>query len=86
MNFREFYYDVLPEFQKFGKVVQFKTCFNKSSHLRGNVYVEYMKEEDAKEAITAFNGRWYAGKQLSCSFSPVVQWKPAVCGNNNFHC
>lgn len=27
-----------------------------------------------------FNGRWYAGRQLQCEFSPVTRWKTAICG------
>ena len=40
-NFKEFYYDVLPEFERFGHVVVFKVCLNSQIHLRGNVYVQY---------------------------------------------
>lgn len=38
------------------------------------------REEDALEAFKAFNGRWYAGKQLSCEFTLVNKWKSAICG------
>lgn len=27
-EFKEFFYDVLPEFEKFGRIVQFKVSFN----------------------------------------------------------
>ena len=40
-HFREFFQDTLPEFQKYGKVVQFKVCCNEEPHLRGNVYVQF---------------------------------------------
>ena len=42
-NFIDFYYDVVSEFKKVGKVVQFKVCCNCEQHLRGNVYVQYRK-------------------------------------------
>ncbi len=40
-NFKDFYYDVLPEFQRFGRIIMFKVCLNSEPHLRGNVYVQY---------------------------------------------
>lgn len=40
-NFKEFYLDVLPEFEKFGPVTRFFVCYNSDAHLRGNVYVQY---------------------------------------------
>ncbi|XP_048835415.1 U2 small nuclear ribonucleoprotein auxiliary factor 35 kDa subunit-related protein 2 isoform X2 [Brienomyrus brachyistius] len=79
-QFLEFYEDVLPEFKSAGKVVQFKVSCNFEPHLRGNVYVQYDTEEQCKEAFLMFNGRWYAGKQLQCEFSPVTRWKTAICG------
>nr|XP_015219250.1 PREDICTED: U2 small nuclear ribonucleoprotein auxiliary factor 35 kDa subunit-related protein 2 isoform X1 [Lepisosteus oculatus] len=84
-QFLEFYEDVLPEFKTVGKVVQFKVSCNFEPHLRGNVYVQYEKEEECNEAFKLFNGRWYAGKQLQCEFSPVTRWKTALCGLFNKH-
>ena len=46
-SFREFYEDTLPEFRKIGDVKMFKVCSNRVKHLRGNVYVEYEREEEA---------------------------------------
>ncbi|XP_039513557.1 U2 small nuclear ribonucleoprotein auxiliary factor 35 kDa subunit-related protein 2 [Pimephales promelas] len=79
-QFLDFYEDALPEFKNAGKVVQFKVSCNFEPHLRGNVYVQYDTEEQCKEAFMMFNGRWYAGKQLQCEFSPVTRWKTAICG------
>lgn len=79
-DFKNFYYDVLPEFKKFGKVVQFKVCNNHEIHLRGNVYVQFSTEEEAVKAYQAFNGRYYAGRQLTCEFTNVIKWRSAICG------
>ncbi|KAL4656501.1 hypothetical protein GN956_G4411 [Arapaima gigas] len=79
-QFLDFYEDVLPELRTAGKVVQFKVSCNFEPHLRGNVYVQYETTEQCKEAFLMFNGRWYAGKQLQCEFSPVTKWKTAICG------
>ena len=40
-TFKDFYFDVRPEFEKHGRVTTFKVCFNSEMHLRGNVYVQY---------------------------------------------
>lgn len=79
-QFLEFYDDVVPEFKNVGKVVQFKVSCNFEPHLRGNVYVQYQTEEECLQALSQFNGRWYACRQLQCEFSPVTKWKSAICG------
>uniref|UniRef100_A0A8C5FGS3 Zinc finger (CCCH type), RNA-binding motif and serine/arginine rich 2 n=2 Tax=Gadus morhua TaxID=8049 RepID=A0A8C5FGS3_GADMO len=79
-HFLEFYHDVLPEFQSLGRVVQFKVSCNFEPHLRGNVYVQFSTEEQCMEAYQKFNGRYYAGKQLTCELCPVTRWKNAICG------
>jgi hypothetical protein len=48
-----------------------QVCRNHAPHLRGNVYIHYDKVDDAVAAHTAFNGRFYAGKQLICEFAPL---------------
>uniref|UniRef100_A0A3Q3X0R1 Uncharacterized protein n=1 Tax=Mola mola TaxID=94237 RepID=A0A3Q3X0R1_MOLML len=79
-SFLEFYHDVLPELKSVGKVVQFKVSCNYEPHLRGNVYIQFDTEEQCKEALIKFNGRWYAGRQLHCELCPVTRWKNAICG------
>jgi RNA recognition motif-containing protein len=79
-HFEEFYSDIEPEFRKFGEIIELKVCRNRSPHLKGNVYVEYATEEEAKQARSAFHGRYYAGKQLMVEFVPVTSWKAAICG------
>ncbi|XP_071552925.1 uncharacterized protein [Panulirus ornatus] len=80
LHFRDFFEDILPEFQRCGNVIQLKVCCNTIPHLRGNVYVQYSREEDAASARTMFNGRWYAGRQLTCVFVTIEKWKSALCG------
>ncbi|XP_063590275.1 U2 small nuclear ribonucleoprotein auxiliary factor 35 kDa subunit-related protein 2-like [Penaeus indicus] len=79
-HFKDFFEDTLPEFQRCGTVLQFKVCCNTSPHLRGNVYVQYSSIEAAMKARTLFNGRWYAGRQLTCLYINLERWKQAVCG------
>ncbi|KAL9229340.1 hypothetical protein vseg_004817 [Gypsophila vaccaria] len=80
LAFEEFYEDVHTEFLKFGELVNFKVCRNASSHLRGNVYVHYKFLESAMLAYQSINGRYFAGKQLSCEFVNLTKWKVAICG------
>ncbi|XP_063934696.1 U2 small nuclear ribonucleoprotein auxiliary factor 35 kDa subunit-related protein 2-like [Zophobas morio] len=79
-HFKEFFFDVLPELEKCGKIRQFKVCCNRESHLRGNVYVEYSSTREAVKGFRTFNGRWYGGKQLNVEFCNIDSWKSAICG------
>ncbi|KAF8404033.1 hypothetical protein HHK36_008909 [Tetracentron sinense] len=78
--YEEFYEDVHTEFLKFGELANFKVCKNGSSHLRGNVYVHYKSLEAAVLAYHSINGRYFAGKQITCEFVGVTRWKVAICG------
>ncbi|XP_047130441.1 U2 small nuclear ribonucleoprotein auxiliary factor 35 kDa subunit-related protein 2 isoform X2 [Hydra vulgaris] len=79
-EFEKFYDDVIGEFRAAGTVVMFKCCQNYVPHLRGNVYVQYQDHNGALRALKMFNGRWYAGRQLSVELSPVTNWKSSICG------
>lgn len=43
-NFKEFFDDVIPEFEQFGHIEHFVVCNNYEPHLRGHVFVEYTSE------------------------------------------
>ncbi|XP_030021426.1 putative U2 small nuclear ribonucleoprotein auxiliary factor 35 kDa subunit-related protein 1 isoform X1 [Manduca sexta] len=79
-QFKEFFFDVLPEFEKFGKVVMFKVCNNYEKHLRGNTYIEYANLRSAVAAYRSLHARWYGGRQLSLQFCNINSWKHATCG------
>lgn len=80
LHYDEFYEDVHTEFLKFGELVNFKVCRNASAHLRGNVYVHYQSLDSAIASYNAINGRYFAGKQITCEFIGVTRWKVAICG------
>lgn len=82
-HFKEFFYDVLPELEKFGDIKQFEVCCNEEPHLRGNVYVEYSSSRAAMKAYRTLQGRWYGGKQLNVEFCGLESWKNAICGEFN---
>lgn len=79
-HFSEFFFDVLPEMEKCGRIRQFKVCCNREGHLRGNVYVEYASSRDAVQSFRMFHGRYYGGKQLNVEFCNIESWKSAICG------
>lgn len=79
-HFREFYEDVTPELESFGRIKTLRCCRNVEVHLRGNLYVEYYTEREAARAWRNLNGRWYAGKKLNCEFVNWTSWKNAICG------
>ncbi|RXH73440.1 hypothetical protein DVH24_016262 [Malus domestica] len=78
--YEEFYEDVHTEFLKFGEIINFKVCRNGAFHLRGNVYIHYKSLDSAVVAYQSVNGRYFAGKQISCEFINVTRWKVAICG------
>lgn len=79
-HYKEFFYDVIPEIEKFGRIKHFKTCCNHEPHLRGNVYVEFFSTRSALKGYKVLNGRWYGGKQLNVEFCNIESWKKAICG------
>ncbi|KAH1020043.1 hypothetical protein HUJ04_009772 [Dendroctonus ponderosae] len=66
--YKDFFYDVILELEKCGKIRRFVTCCNHEPHLRGNVYIQYETTREALSSYHKFNGSFYAGKQLNgCS-------------------
>ncbi|KAL9321542.1 hypothetical protein ACSQ67_013381 [Phaseolus vulgaris] len=57
-----------------------RVCKNGSFHLRGNVYVQYKALDSALLAYNLVNGRYFAGKQVTCQFVNLTRWKVAICG------
>ncbi|CAB3249868.1 unnamed protein product [Arctia plantaginis] len=79
-EFKEFFFDVISEFEKFGKITQFKVCKNHEKHLRGNTYIEFAELRCAVAAYRSLHTRWYGGRPLLLQFSLINSWKNAVCG------
>lgn len=82
--YNQFYEDCIPEFEKFGKIQQYKTCNNLVSHLRGNVFIQYENAVDAIKAYLMMENRYYAGYPLNISFSLIKDWKQAVCAYDEY--
>ncbi|KAI8057710.1 hypothetical protein BDF22DRAFT_662074 [Syncephalis plumigaleata] len=81
-RYQHFYLDLVAELAKYGSITQFKVCRNKVDHLRGNVYIEYNREEEAAYAIRQLRGRWYAGKRLFPELVTMSPWSDIICTNN----
>lgn len=82
---KDFYIDVFDEVAKFGEMDDLLVCDNLGDHLIGNVYVKYVQEEDAAEALKALHGRWYNGAQIQAEYSPVTEFREARCRQFDEH-
>lgn len=78
-HFEEFYEDVFEEFSQFGKIDDMHVMDNLSDQLVGNVYCMFDDEEGAAKALTALNGRFYAGRPIMAEFSPVTDFHESRC-------
>lgn len=79
-DFRDFYREIVPELETFGRIKTLRCCCNSEIHLRGNLYVEYYTEREAARAWRRLKGRYYAGRQLNCEFATLLSWTKAICG------
>ena len=78
-NFDEFYLDIYEELREFGPISDLIVAGNLCDHLVGNVLVIYERTEDAVAAFTNLRGRFYAGRPIDASFSPVTNAHEAIC-------
>jgi splicing factor U2AF subunit len=78
-DFDEFYDEIFLEFQNFGKIEDVQVCENLGEHMVGNVYVKFEDEEFTEAALRTLHGRFYAGRMLSCEYSPVTDFREARC-------
>jgi len=42
--------------------------------------VHYKSLDSALLSYSSMNGRYFAGKQITCEFVAVTRWKAAICG------
>lgn len=78
-HFEEFYEDVHGELSEFGMIEEMHVLDNIGDHMVGNVYVMFEDEEGCAKALTALNGRFYAGRPILPEFSPVTDFHDARC-------
>jgi len=77
--FEEFYEDVWLELWSYGELLELHVCDNICDHLVGNVYAKFKNEDEAEAAAKKLNGRYYDGRIISAEFSPVIDFKGAIC-------
>ncbi len=70
-QYDEFYEDVFEELSNFGEIEELNVCENLGDHLIGNVYVKFHTEEEASDALTKSQGRFYGGMCSNTLFSPL---------------
>lgn len=57
--FDDFYEEVFVELErKYGPVEELNVCENIGEHMVGNVYVKFLREEDAEKAVHDLENRW----------------------------
>ncbi|KAK3028804.1 hypothetical protein RJ639_038631 [Escallonia herrerae] len=79
-HLENFYEDLFEELSKYGEIESLNVCDNLSDHMVGNVYVQFREEEHAARALKNLTGRFYAGQPIFVDFSPVTDFREAMCG------
>ncbi|KAF9592045.1 hypothetical protein IFM89_011795 [Coptis chinensis] len=78
-HFEDFYEDIYEELHKFGEIESLNICDNLTDHMVGNVYVQFTEEDQAATALKALQGRFYSGCPIIANFSPVTDFREAIC-------
>lgn len=78
-HYENFCEDILEECLKFGEVEAILTFANMGDHMIGNTFVRFADEDQAAACIAGVNGRYYAGRKVSCKYSPVTDFDNAKC-------
>ncbi|XP_055540263.1 U2 small nuclear ribonucleoprotein auxiliary factor 35 kDa subunit-related protein 1 isoform X2 [Wyeomyia smithii] len=78
--YRDFFFDIIEEFEQFGTITTIFTCRNFEPHLKGHVFIQYNDMRSAAKAFQRMNGRFYASRQLHIEFRSPIAWTSAVCG------
>ncbi|KAK6105152.1 Zinc finger C-x8-C-x5-C-x3-H type (and similar) family protein [Brugia pahangi] len=79
-EFDEFFREVYLEIdEEYGEIDEMNVCDNTGEHMLGNVYIKFMHESNASNAVKALNNRWFNGKPIHCELSPVSDFRDACC-------
>ncbi|CCE62640.1 hypothetical protein TPHA_0C04920 [Tetrapisispora phaffii CBS 4417] len=73
------YEDLYIELAKYGRIMEMYICDNGNDHLRGNVYVRYSSEQNARDANNELNTRWFNGKPIYCDLTHIHDFGEAIC-------
>jgi splicing factor U2AF subunit len=64
---------------KYGEIEDMIVVDNLGDHIVGNVYVRYINEDYAENAIMNINGRFFNGKKIDAQYSSVTDFGNAKC-------
>jgi splicing factor U2AF subunit len=78
-HFEEFFEEILEELKQYGEIERLNVVENLGDHMFGNVYVKYASEADAEACMKAMSGRYYAGRMVAPEYSPVSDFREAIC-------
>ncbi|VDN05597.1 unnamed protein product [Thelazia callipaeda] len=80
LEFDEFFREVYMEiYNEYGEIEVMNVCDNAGEHMLGNVYVKFLHESSANNAVESLNNRWFDGKPIHCELSPVYDFRDACC-------
>lgn len=82
-HFEDFYEEVFMELAKFGEIEEVVVADNIGDHMIGNVYAKFVTEDQAANAFSGLNGRFYAGRVILAEYSPVTDFREAKCRQYN---
>ncbi|VDN07561.1 unnamed protein product [Thelazia callipaeda] len=73
-------YNVFTELErKYGEIDEMNVCENIGEHMIGNVYVKFVREEDAEKAVKDLENRWFNGQPIYVELSPVTDFRESRC-------
>lgn len=78
-DFEKFYMEVYLEIGSFGEIEEMHVMDNLGEHMIGNVYVRFVSEEDAENAIKNLAGRYYMNKLVMPEYSQVINFDEGKC-------
>lgn len=78
-HFEKFYMEIYLEIASFGEIEELHVMDNLGEHMIGNVYVRFVSEEDAENALKNLAGRYYLNKLVMPEYSQVSNFDEGKC-------
>lgn len=73
------YEEIYLFFKNFGLITEIYICSNSGPHLSGNLYIKYLNEKMAKEALEKSKNFYFLGERIVGDYSPVLDFSEARC-------
>eukprot|EP00933_Yihiella_yeosuensis_P074743 TRINITY_DN8377_c0_g5_i1.p1 TRINITY_DN8377_c0_g5~~TRINITY_DN8377_c0_g5_i1.p1 ORF type:complete len:256 (-),score=60.55 TRINITY_DN8377_c0_g5_i1:189-956(-) len=78
-HLENFYEEIWMELSKYGEVEDVVVVDNVSEHMLGNVYIKYVQDEHAAEALKHLSNRFYGSRLIQAEYTPVTDFREARC-------